>query len=84
MNINFSKIVDDQIVQLSHDEVEWDNIFFVKDKKRNEQLKNFFFNSGNKKILTQFENYSSINLVLDNDRFYLLKIKNDMPYLEEI
>lgn len=84
MNINFSKLVDEEMVKLSYDEIEWDNIFFVKDKKRNEQIKKFFFHNDNNNVFTQFENHSDVNLVLDNNQFYLLKIRDDMPYLEEI
>lgn len=84
MMITLSKLQNDELIKISNQEFEWENIFFVKDQIKNKELKKFFFEIEEKKINSSFEFQSDINLVIDNDQYFLLKIEDDCPYLEEL
>lgn len=77
--------ISDDTIGICQSEMEWDDIYLVKDKIINKQLKKYFnFIESQTHPLVYLNNKSDATVIIEGDSVFILKIEDDCPYLEEL
>jgi hypothetical protein len=85
MTVTLLNVISEDMTGVCEGEMEWDDLYFVKDKAINNQLEkyyNFTETQGYADILLY--NKSDATVLIDGGNVFIMRTEDDCPYLEEI
>jgi predicted protein tyrosine phosphatase len=85
MTMTLLKVKYEDTVDVYQGKIEWDDLFFVKDKVKNDKIEKYFnFKETKKNVDVIFYNKSDVTILIENENVFVMKTEDDCPFWEKL
>lgn len=85
MTVTLLNVISEDMTGVCEGEMEWDDLYFVKDKAKNKELEKYFnFTETRNYADVLIYNRSDATVLIEGESVFVLKTEDDCPYLEEL
>lgn len=85
MTVTLLNVISEDTTGICQEEMEWADLYFVKDKAKNRELEKYFNFSETKAYPdVLLYNNSDATLLIEGDSVFVMRVDDDCPYLEEL
>ena len=85
MTVTLLNVISEDITGVCQGEMEWADLYFVKDKAKNKELEKYF-NFTEEKAYPDIllSNNSDATVLIEGESVFVMRVEDDCPYLEEL
>ena len=85
MTVTLLNVISEDITGICQGEMEWADLYFVKDKAKNRELEKYFnFKEERAYPDILISNRSDATVLIEGESVFVIRVEDDCPYLEEI